>query len=126
VIVAGTRHWIDISGGLVPIAPAILRLIADAVTPVSVLGDVEWFVNRTPSGYVVGLINNNGISKTPTVPAVIDPSQSRDCVVALRGHAPSRFVSRMGEFNWNTAANALEIHLAPGAVGVVELVLDGA
>ncbi|MBX7255272.1 MAG: PQQ-binding-like beta-propeller repeat protein [Candidatus Hydrogenedentes bacterium] len=126
VLVAGTRHWIDISSGLVPIAPVLMRLVADAVSPVSVLGDVEWFVSRTSTGYVVGLINNSGISKSPTVPALVDPTQSRDCVVAVRGEAPTRFVSRMGEFNWNTAANALEVRLAPGGVGVVELVLGGA
>ena len=42
--------------------------------PIEVAGDaVEYQINRTESGWVVELINNNGVIKRPDQPAVIDP-----------------------------------------------------
>jgi hypothetical protein len=49
------------------------RLVAET-QPIVVSGDpIEYQINRTKSGWVVELINNSGVVKFPTRPAVVDP-----------------------------------------------------
>jgi len=51
----------------------LARLIHEA-QPVEVRGDaIQYQFNRTPTGWVVELVNNQGVSKQPDQPAVIDP-----------------------------------------------------
>jgi len=121
VVVSATHHWTDETDQLLPLANAILESIATAFLPVRASTDVEMLLNRTQDGWIVGLINNHGVTKVPTQPAVVDVSERRDCVLRFRGDGPLRYVSRMGEFRWNSAAGGLHTRLRPGGVAVVEL-----
>lgn len=52
-----------------------LRQLTEETSPVSVRGDpIQYQINRTSRGWVVELVNNEGVVKTPEAPAVIDPS----------------------------------------------------
>jgi hypothetical protein len=123
VIVSATDHWLDAGRQLVPIVGAILRSVVDGFVPVSTAADVELLLNRTETGYVIGLINNNGVTKVPTEAALIDSRGERDCIINFPGGAPQRFDARMGEFRWNIPANGLQTRIPPGGVAVVEVVM---
>ena len=50
-----------------------LRELADQYLPIRVTGDpVQSQINRTPSGWVIELINNRGVVKRPDQPTVTD------------------------------------------------------
>lgn len=121
VIVSATDYWLDAERQLVPVAGAMLRSLVDGFVPIATASDVEMLINRTDSGYVIGLVNNNGVTKVPTQPAVIDAGGERTCVITFADGAPERFESRMGDFRWNVSANGLQTTLAAGDVAVVEV-----
>jgi len=125
IVVLATDDWLDEGGRLLPLAPALLRALTDAFVPVDVVGGALTFFNRTDAGWVIGVINSNGITKTPTTRAVADPKETADCFVRFREGVPLRFTSRLGEFRWNNVAKGLHVRLGPGEVGVAEVVLGG-
>lgn len=52
-----------------------MRQIADECLPIGVSGDpVEYQINRNTAGWVIELINNDGVVKEGRKPAVIYPS----------------------------------------------------
>ena len=51
-----------------------LASIRDALLPVHVTGNVEYELNQNAKGWVLELINDTGVSKTPWLPAVTDPN----------------------------------------------------
>ncbi|MBI4556455.1 MAG: PQQ-binding-like beta-propeller repeat protein [Candidatus Hydrogenedentes bacterium] len=127
LLVTATQYWTDERDRLLPLFGAILRQVTDAFLPVTPPGNVQFLLNRTSTGWVIGLINNDGITKVPTEPAVTDINEIRDCLLRFkdRDRAPLTFTSRMGDFRWNVPANALQTRLQPGGVAVVEVVFSG-
>ena len=63
---------------------AALQPLVDSLLPVRVEGDVEYLVNRTADGWVVGLLNPYGVTKGRMTPVHLDESQSRDVRISLR------------------------------------------
>jgi hypothetical protein len=57
------------------ISNARLKQLCNQYLPVTVEGDpVQYQINRNPAGWVIELVNNNGVVKFPTKPAVTDPT----------------------------------------------------
>ena len=57
------------------ISDSRLRDLADQVCPVHVTGDpVQYAVNRNGKGWVVEIVNDNGVAKKPDQPATTEPS----------------------------------------------------
>jgi len=58
------------------VSNARLARLRDSLLPVRIEGDaVQYQINRTASGWTVEIVNNRGVTKTPTQPAVVDESQ---------------------------------------------------
>ncbi len=58
------------------VSNARLAQLRDSLLPIRVEGDaVQYQINRTGSGWIVEIVNNRGVTKTPTEPAVVDESQ---------------------------------------------------
>lgn len=52
-----------------------LKKLGEQVLPATIQGDpVLYQFNRTATGWIIELVNNNGVVKFPTQPAVIDPN----------------------------------------------------
>ena len=63
--------------------------------PVRVEGDVEYLVNRTSGGWLVGLVNSYGVTKGRMTHVSLDTTQTRDVRITLRNggiHAASEWV----------------------------------
>src|SRR5688572_10795241 len=102
-----------------PFAAHLLAHVFADATPVKVEGDVEYLINRTPQGWVVTLINNNGVFK---------PQQGLAQVDRL-AHVLVKIGLRNGKIesatDWVTGhalppAN-LAVQIAPGGIAIVEL-----
>jgi hypothetical protein len=107
---------------MVPFAAhALAHLFVDA-TPVKVSGDVEYLINRKDSGWVVTLLNNNGVYKPQQGMAQIDRSAYVNVSISLRGqeiHTATEWTEDKGLSL--TGSDTLNLRLAPGGVAVVEL-----
>ena len=73
--------------------PALLREQLARDLPVKVSSGVEYAVNVQPDGFWVMLINNEGVTKEPRKPAVIDATQGRTVSVCYQGRARVRSVT---------------------------------
>jgi hypothetical protein len=113
---------------MTPLAAHLLtHLFADA-TPLRVEGDVEHLINRTSSGWVVTLINNNGVYKPQQGLAQVDRSASVTATITWKGEP----ISRATEWTTNQTlnitqqadlTNTVTVTIAPGGIAIVELPL---
>jgi hypothetical protein len=107
---------------MVPFAAHVLAHVFADATPVSVTGDVEYLVNRNASGWVVTLLNNNGVFKTQQGMAQVDRNAYVTVTIAVRGQ---RIQSAS---DWTSdkpivvsAGDSVTVKVAPGGIAVVEL-----
>lgn len=64
------------------VSNARLAALRDALLPVRVEGDpVQYQVNRTAEGWIVEIVNNDGVIKTPTQAAIVDESKAAHVIV---------------------------------------------
>ena len=104
---------------MTPFAAHLLAHVFTDVTPVKVSGDVEYLINRTANGWVVTLINNNGVFKPQQGLAQVDRSAYVNVSLSLRtGKIESAT-------DWVTdralPVDNLTVQVAPGGVAVVAL-----
>jgi len=64
-------------------AHTLAHVFADAA-PVKVTGDVEYLLNRTANGWIVTLLNNNGVSKPQQGMAQVDRSASVTVTITMK------------------------------------------
>ena len=109
-----------------PAAHALVHLLADA-TPVRVEGDVQHLVNRTPTGWVVTVFNNDGVDKPQQGMARVDRRAARAVTLGLR----AKEITTAREWTSETALAvtkdaqgraSVRVEVPPGGVRVVELV----
>jgi hypothetical protein len=109
-----------------PAAHALVHLLAET-TPVRVEGDVQHLVNRTPTGWVITLINNDGVDKQQQGMARVDRRAVRNATLGLRG----KEIATAREWTNETALAvtkddqgraSVRLDVPPGGVRVVELI----
>ncbi len=101
-------------------AHALAHIFTDA-TPVSVTGDVEYLINRNSSGWVVTLLNNNGVFKPQQGMATVDRSAYVNVTLSVRGQQIKSAVDWTNDQPVPVTNGTVNIRLAPGGVAVVEL-----
>ncbi len=75
-----------------------LAALRDSLLPVRVTGDpVQYQVNRTTSGWIVELVNNEGVVKKPTEAAVTDESKVAHVTVTPRISVSAASLLRAGK-----------------------------
>jgi len=80
------------------ISNARLAQLRDTLLPVCVAGDpVQYQVNRSSSGWIVEIINNEGIVKTPTEPAIVEKRKIARVTLTPRIPVSSASLLRSGE-----------------------------
>jgi hypothetical protein len=107
---------------IVPLAAHLLAHIFVDATPLKVSGDVEYLVNRNDAGWVVTLLNNNGVYKPQQGMAQVDRSAYVNVTISVRGQQ----IQSANEWTEDkqlslTDHNTLNVRVAPGGIAVVAL-----
>ncbi len=98
----------------------LARLIREA-QPIEVRGGaIQYQVNRTPTGWVVELVNNQGVTKQPDRPAVVHPDASVRVTLKPKLRLASAREWRSGRLY--SKPKLVEISVAPGTTEFVEFI----
>ena len=105
------------------IADARLKRLVRESLPVEVAGDpIQYQINRTPSGWVIELINNAGVIKKPDQAATIDPNATAR--VTLRTKVSCRSAREWKSNQTYPKADEIRVDVGPGQSAFVELVCE--
>jgi hypothetical protein len=100
--------------------PALGRIVR-VFQPIEIGGDpVQYQVNRTERGWVVELVNNNGVSKRPDQPARID--ERALARVQLKPRHPCTSAAEWRSRRNFESPKQIEITVGPGSSEFVEFV----
>ena len=106
---------------ITPFAAHMLAHVFADATPVQVRGDVEYLINRTNSGWVVTLLNNNGVYKTQQGMAQVDRNAYVNVTISLRGEKILSANDWLNDAALKVTADSTSLRIPPGGVAVVEL-----
>jgi hypothetical protein len=120
-VFAALPDLLGIDERVTPFAAHMLAHIFADATPVRVRGDVEYLINRTENGWVVTLLNNNGVYKTQQGMAQVDRNAYVDVSISVRGEKIQSASDWMNDAALTVEANNVKVRIAPGGVAVVEL-----
>jgi hypothetical protein len=121
VIFAAVPDLLGEDERMVPFAAHTLAHVFSDASPVSVRGDVEYLINRNTSGYVVTLLNNNGVFKPQQGMATVDRSAYVTVNITLRGQQIQSATDWMGDKQLPLSGDGLSVQVAPGGISVIEL-----
>ena len=106
---------------MTPFAAHMLAHVFADATPLRVSGDVEYVINRSHDGWVVTLLNNNGVYKTQQGMAQVDRTAYVDVAISLRGDKIQSASEWINDAALKTNANIVNVRIAPGGVAIVQL-----
>jgi hypothetical protein len=106
---------------MTPFAAHMLAHVFADATPVRVKGDVEYVINRTGHGWIVTLLNNNGVYKTQQGMAQVDRKAYVNVSISLRGENIQTANEWLGDAALKVTADHTELRIPPGGVAIVEL-----
>jgi hypothetical protein len=110
---------------ITPFAAHMLAHVFADAAPVKVKGDVEYLINRNTHGWVVTLINNNGVYKQQQGMAQVDRSAVVTVTVSLSSQEIRTAVDWITEKSIDVKnhedGSYVSISIPPGGVSIVEL-----
>jgi hypothetical protein len=121
VVFAAVGDLLGVDERVTPFAAHMLAHVFADATPVQVRGDVEYLINRTEDGWVVTLLNNNGVYKTQQGMAQVDRDAYVEVVIGLRGEKIQGASEWTSDAALKVEANSVRVRVAPGGVAVVEV-----
>lgn len=112
---------------ITPFAAHLLAHLFTGATPLEISGDLEYLINRTERGWIVTLINNNGVLKPQQGLAQVDRAAIVEGIIRLRqGRIESArdWLSDGGlRIDRQRNPESVTLKVAPGGVAIVELVV---
>lgn len=110
-----------------PLAAHVLAHLAADVTPVKVEGDVEYLFNRNARGWVVTLLNDNGVFKPQQGLAQVDRAANATVKLSLRDQVFSNARDWISDRELpvfsQSGRKIAELTIPAGGIAVVELVV---
>lgn len=110
---------------ITPFAAHMLAHVFADAAPLKVRGDVEYLINRSDTGWIVTLFNNNGVLKPQQGLAQVDRSAYVTATISLYSsqiHNAIEWISEKSlEVKNQNGENRLTLSIAPGGVSIVEL-----
>ena len=103
---------------IVPFAAHMLAHVFADATPVKVTGDVEYLINRTANGWVVTLLNNNGVFKPQQGMAQVDRSAYVNVTIGTNIQSATEWTSGAP---LKLSNGIVTLQIAPGGIAIVEL-----
>lgn len=106
-----------------PFAAHMLAHVFSGASPVRVRGDVEYLMNRTKTGWVVTLFNNNGVNKPQQGLAQVDRKASVTTTITIAGQRIRTASEWLTDkpLELSKALDSVSVTLSPGGIAVVEL-----
>ncbi|HSS20615.1 MAG TPA: hypothetical protein VLL54_11115 [Pyrinomonadaceae bacterium] len=112
---------------MTPFAAHLLAHVFADATPIKVSGDVEYLFNRNENGWVVTLINNNGVFKPQQGMAQVD----RSAYVTATMSFPRNSIQKVLDWNEDkgidvkpgAGQDSITVSIAPGGVSILEFYL---
>ncbi len=106
---------------MTPFAAHMLAHVFADATPIKVSGDVEYLVNRNENGWVVTLINNNGVFKPQQGMAQVDRRAYVTVTINLTGKPISKATDWTSGKEIEVKQNGVTVSIAPGDLSIIEL-----
>jgi len=110
---------------ITPFAAHMLAHVFANATPIKVTGEVEYLINRTTDGWVVTLLNNNGVYKPQQGMAQVDRSAVVTATVSLSSQEIKSAVDLINKKSIGVkdqnGGSVCSISIPPGGVSIVEL-----
>jgi len=104
---------------ITPFAAHLLAHVFADAAPVKVVGNVEYLINRTANGWVVTLLNNNGVFKPQQGMAQVDRSAYVAATISLpQMKTASEWISESALKIENGKAT---LQIPPGGLAIVEI-----
>jgi hypothetical protein len=103
---------------ITPFAAHMLAHVFTDAVPLKVTGDVEYLINRTANGWVVTMMNNNGVFKTQQGMAQVDRSAY---VTATIGNQIKSATEWISDAPLKPENGMVKVQIPPGGVAVVEI-----
>jgi hypothetical protein len=103
---------------MTPFAAHLLAHVFEDAVPLKVTGDVEYLVNRTANGWVVTMLNNNGVFKTQQGMAQVDRSAYVTVTIGNQIKSATDWIS---DAPLKPVNGIVSLQIAPGSVAVVEV-----
>ena len=104
---------------MTPFAAHMLAHVFADAAPLKVVGDVEYLINRTADGWVVTLLNNNGVFKTQQGMAHVD--RSAFVTVTISGQQIQAALEWTSETALKPVNGTVTIQIAPGSLAIVSV-----
>ena len=102
----------------------ILSRLRDIYLPITVSGGIQYLVNRTEQGWVIGLVNNEGVTKERMTPVRLAPSKKKSIEITLK-HSRIKLVHEWClEKDLTTDGHRFRVKVPPGEVRIVEIRTD--
>jgi hypothetical protein len=121
VVFAALPDLLGLDERVAPFAAHMLAHVFADATPIQVRGDVEYLINRTANGWVVTLLNNNGVYKTQQGMAQVDRNAYVNVSISLRGEKIQSAVDWISDAALKLDGTNLNVRIAPGGVAIVAL-----
>ena len=121
VVFAALPDLLGVDERVTPFAAHMLAHVFADATPVRVNGDVEYLINRGNNGWVVTLLNNNGVYKTQQGMAQVDRNAYVNVSISLRGEKILSATDWISDAALKVQSDQVSVRIAPGGVAVVEL-----
>lgn len=103
-------------------ATRLMDGLCEEYLPVRVTGDVEFTLNWRSTGWIVGLINNEGVTKGPLTPVMIDNSKTQTVTIKLK-QGPLRSAHEWcANKDLPVSEDSATLTVPPGEVRIAELV----
>jgi hypothetical protein len=106
---------------MTPFAAHTLAHVFANATPVKVTGDVEYLINRTANGWIVTLLNNNGVFKTQQGMAQVDRSAYVTVTISLPGQPIQSATEWTTDTSLKVTAGSISHQIAPGSLAIIRV-----
>ena len=103
---------------MTPFAAHMLAHVFADAAPVKVTGDVEYLINRTANGWIVTLLNNNGVFKPQQGMAQVDRSAYVNVTISGQIQSATEWLSGAP---LKPSNGVVSLQIAPGGIAIVAL-----
>ena len=125
VILTLPDYLLDGKNKILPLFSSLMKTISREAVPVTVDGSIEYLENKTENGWVITLINNNGVYKKADSPPVIKPEEASKVTLNYHG-SPAKVREWLdgSPVNWSQKDGKCTVNVTvpPGGVKVIEII----